>query len=204
MVRVLRMCRPGIYLRTSAYPNNRIGVELQQFWFRTGIIGTFEGHWEDIRGSLPKTCDVSSRDVSRLPVWSTRALRKKGHDMSQAIEAHRKAINSSLEEMASNLVKVLGRVLVAGIVGVRNPKTVSRWANGDVESVRDRYSEERVMALHQIVTFLQEYEGDETIRAFMVGMNPTLDDSSPAWQVKEGNYADVMGAAKVLVTGGFS
>lgn len=124
--------------------------------------------------------------------------------MSQAIEAHRKAINSSLEEMASNLVKVLGRVLVAGIVGVRNPKTVSRWANGDVESVRDRYSEERVMALHQIVTFLQEYEGDETIRAFMVGMNPTLDDSSPAWQVKEGNYADVMGAAKVLVTGGFS
>ena len=150
----------------------------------SGIIGTYEGHWEDIQESLPST-------------W-------KGFEVSQAIKSHRKAINMSLEDMANNLVKVLGRVLVAGIVGVRNPKTVSRWANGDVESVRDRYSEERLLALHQIVNFLQEYETDDTIRAFMIGMNPTLDDSSPASQLKNGHYADVMGAAKVLVTGGFS
>lgn len=119
--------------------------------------------------------------------------------MSQAIELHRKAIKTDLQTMASTLVDVLGRVLVAGIVGVRNPKTVSRWAKGDVTSVRDRYSEERLLALYQVVNFMQEYEGNDTIRQFMIGMNPTLDDSSPAMTVRQGDYEDAMDAAKALV-----
>lgn len=124
--------------------------------------------------------------------------------MSSIIESHRKAVTADLQTMASTLVDVLGRVLVAGIVGVRNPKTVSRWANGDVESVRDRYSEERLLALYQIVTFMQEYEGDSTIRMFMMGMNPVLDDASPAMELRNGKFEDVMDAAKVMVTGGYA
>lgn len=124
--------------------------------------------------------------------------------MSQAIEIHRAATRASLREMASTLVEVLGRVLVAGIVGVRNPKTISRWASGDVASIRDRYTEERLLALYQIVKFMQQYEADETIRAFMIGMNPTLDDTSPAMAIHNANFKDALGAAKVLVTGGFS
>ena len=123
--------------------------------------------------------------------------------MSQAIEAHRKAVNASLQEMASNLIDVLGRVVVAGIVGVRNPKTVSRWANGDVESVRDRYSEERLLALHQIVTLMQEQEANATIRAVVIGMSPVLNDSSPATAVRDGNFKGAMDAAKNFLAGGY-
>lgn len=123
--------------------------------------------------------------------------------MSQAIEAHRKAVDSSLQEMASTLVDVLGRVLVAGIVGVRNPKTISRWANGDVGSVRDRYSEERLLALFQVVAFMQEQEGNDTIRAFMIGMSPVLNDSSPAMAVHNGDFKGAMDAAKNLMAGGY-
>ena len=123
--------------------------------------------------------------------------------MSQAIEAHRKAVNASLQEMASNLIDVLGRVVVAGIVGVRNPKTVSRWANGDVESVRDRYSEERLLALHQIVTLMQEQEANATIRAVVIGMSPVLNDSSPATAVRDGNFKGAMDAAKNFMAGGY-
>lgn len=124
--------------------------------------------------------------------------------MSQVLEAHRRAVHADLQTMSSTLVQVLGRVLVAGIVGVRNPKTISRWASGEVTSVRDRYSEERLLATYQIVTFLQDYEADATIRAFMLGMNPVLDDASPAMELREGNFDNVMGAAKVMVTGGYA
>lgn len=124
--------------------------------------------------------------------------------MSQILEAHRRAVHADLQTMASTLVNVLGRALVAGIVGVRNPKTVSRWANGEVTSVRDRYSEERLLVLYQVVTFLQEYEENDTIRAFMIGMNPSLNDSSPARAILDGGFDDVMGAARLLVTGGYA
>lgn len=123
--------------------------------------------------------------------------------MSQVLEAHRRAVHADLQTMSSTLVQVLGRVLVAGIVGVRNPKTISRWASGEVTSVRDRYSEERLLATYQIVTFLQDYEADATIRAFMIGMNPELNDQSPARGLIDGRYTDVMAAAKGLVAGSY-
>lgn len=124
--------------------------------------------------------------------------------MSSAINAHRNAVTADLQTMASTLVSSLGRVITAYIVHVRNPKTISRWANGDVASVRDRYSEERLLAAYQIVSFLKEYETDETIRSFMLGMNPSLDDESPATAIRNGDYKDALGAAKNLISGGYS
>lgn len=125
--------------------------------------------------------------------------------MSQAIEAHRKAVDADLQTMASTLVDTLGRAITAYIVHVRNVKTVSRWANGEVSSIRDRYSEERLLAAYQIVTLLLEYnEPPSLIRAFMLGMNPSLDDESPATELRNGNYKDVMGAANLVITGDYA
>lgn len=123
--------------------------------------------------------------------------------MSTAAELHRKAIQADLQTMASTLVDVMGRAVVAGIVGIRNPKTVSRWANGEVTSVRDRYSEERLLATYQVVSFLQEDFDKDTIRAFMFGMNPVLDDEAPAIALKEGDFRGAMAAARNFVAGGY-
>lgn len=123
--------------------------------------------------------------------------------MSTAIELHRKSVNADLETMASTLVKVMGRALIAGIVGIRNPKTISRWANGDVTSVRDRYSEERLIATYQVVSLLQEEYGNDTIRAFMLGMNPVLNDEAPAIALRDGNFKGAMGAARNFMAGGY-
>lgn len=125
--------------------------------------------------------------------------------MSQAIKAHRKAIDADLQTMASTLVDTLGLAITAYIVHVRNVKTVSRWAKGEVSSVRDRYSEERLIAAYQIVSLLLEYdEPSSLVRAFMLGMNPSLDDESPATELRNGNYKDVMGAAKLVITGDYA
>lgn len=123
--------------------------------------------------------------------------------MSQAVELHRKAIKADLQTMASTLVEVLGRALVAGIVGIRNPKTISRWANGDVTSVRDRYSEERLIATYQVVSHLKEDFGNDTIRAFMLGMNPVLNDEAPAIALRDGDFKGALNAARNLTAGGY-
>lgn len=123
--------------------------------------------------------------------------------MSTATEHHRKAIQADLKTMASTLVDVMGRALVAGMVGIRNPKTISRWVSGEVTSVRDRYSEERLIAAYQVVAFLQEYFGNDTIRAFMLGMAPELDDEAPAIALRDGDFKGAMGAARNFVAGGY-
>jgi hypothetical protein len=124
--------------------------------------------------------------------------------MSSAIKAHRKAVTADLETMASTLIKVLGRPITAGIVGIRNPKTVSRWANGEVTSVRDRWTEERLHATYQVVSFLLvEDVGPATIRSFMFGMNPVINDNSPAMAIHEGDFKGAMDAARNWVAGGY-
>lgn len=124
--------------------------------------------------------------------------------MSQAIESHRKSVNADLKTMASTLVDVLGRPITAYAVQVRNVKTISRWANGDVSQVRDRYSEERLMAAFQVVSLLLEHEEHpDTIRALMLGMNPVLEDDSPLNAIREGNFKGAMDAARNYIAGGY-
>lgn len=123
--------------------------------------------------------------------------------MTTATQAHRKAIQADLKTMASTLIDVLGRPIVAGIVGIRNPKTITRWATGDVASVRDRYSEERLVATYQVIDLLlEEYEA-ETIRSFMLGMNPVIDDEAPAIALRDGNFKGAMAAARNFLNGGY-
>lgn len=124
--------------------------------------------------------------------------------MSTAIELHRKAMNADLQTMASTLVDTLGLAITAYIVHVRNAKTVSRWAKGEVSSVRDRYSEERLVAAFQVVSLLLEYdEHPDIIRALFLGMNPVLNDDSPAHAIRSGNFKGAMDAARNYIAGGY-
>lgn len=124
--------------------------------------------------------------------------------MSHAIEAHRKAVNADLQTMASTLVATLGLAITAYIVHVRNVKTVSRWASGEVASIRDRYSEERLLAAYQMVSLLSE-EGvhPSIIRQLSLGMNPVLNDGSPADAIREGDFSGAMAAARNYLAGGY-
>lgn len=124
--------------------------------------------------------------------------------MSQAIEAHRKAVSADLQTMASTLIEVLGRPITAYMVHVRSVKTVSRWASGEVSQVRDRYSEERLLAAFQVISLLLEDEVHPSIiRQLMMGMNPVLNDGAPTEAIREGNFSGAMDAAKNYLAGGY-
>ena len=79
-------------------------------------------------------------------------------------QAHREAVGASLSDVADFLQDILGRRLVAYVAGVKDAKTVSRWAKGEVGEARWE-SERRLRAAG-----LQEVE--HGVKDLAIRMNP--------------------------------
>lgn len=124
-----------------------------------------------------------------------------GMNVSAVAErAHREAMDTSAKDIAKFLQDSLGQKLVAYMTGVKDPNTVGRWASGAVEPRSG--NDERLRTIFQIFNLLMDQESRHTVRAWFVGLNPQLDDTSPATAIAEGNVKDVMVAAKAFLAGG--
>ena len=110
--------------------------------------------------------------------------------------AHRIAVRSAIGPAVQSLVAVLGQALVAVIVN-RDVKTVGRWAAG--RGPRGDHDEQRVRDAMQIVELLAFAESPSTIRAWFMGMNPQLDDVSPAEALADDRAREVIAAARSFV-----
>jgi len=113
-------------------------------------------------------------------------------------DAHRHSVKAPFAELAHTLEEVLGRSLVAVIAGV-DPKTVARWQKGQPPR---QESEARVRTAFQVFQLLLQRESDHTVRAWFIGLNPQLDDVSPARALGDGRLREVMVAAKSFTLGG--
>lgn len=121
---------------------------------------------------------------------------------SQVLEqAHRQAVVTPMDDVASFLQDLLGRRLVAYVAGVKDGKTVSRWANGEVSSVRQE-SEERVRTAYEVAQLLVRFDSPRIVKAWFIGLNPQLDDVSPAETIREGRLKEAKAAARAFVAGG--
>jgi hypothetical protein len=115
-------------------------------------------------------------------------------------EAHRTTVESTIADIAAFLQEVFGQRLVAYMAGVAEERTVGRWASGET-SPRPA-SEERLRTAYQIFRLLNTEEGPHTVRAWFVGLNPQLDDESPAAAIREDRARDVLVAARAFLAGG--
>lgn len=114
--------------------------------------------------------------------------------------AHRTQVSFEIADIAAFLQETLGQRLVAFMAGVSDPKTVGQWIRG---AQRPRHeSEEHLRTAFQVFHLLQDEESPHTVRAWFIGMNPQLDDVSPAEAIHEGELKDVWVAAKAYVSGG--
>lgn len=121
---------------------------------------------------------------------------------SQVLEqAHRQAVVTPVDDVASFLQDLLGRRLVAYVAGVKDAKTVSRWASGEVGSVRQE-SEERVRTAYEVAQLLVQFDSPRIVKAWFIGLNPQLDDVSPAETIREGRLKKAKAAARAFVAGG--
>jgi hypothetical protein len=115
-------------------------------------------------------------------------------------EAHREPVESSISDVVGYLREVLGQKLVAHIAGVSDPRTVARWAAG--ERAPRAEHEQRLRCAYQTFHLLLAEESPRTVRAWFLGLNPQLDDQSPAQSIREGDFRDVLVAAKAFLAGG--
>jgi hypothetical protein len=115
------------------------------------------------------------------------------------IGPHERATRASSSEIAKYLQELLGQKLTGLIAGVQDPKAVGEWARGKRQPHPD--AEQHLRAAFQIAELLLQAEAPQTVRAWFVGMNPFLEDRSPALVIAGGDAVRVMQAARAFLAG---
>jgi hypothetical protein len=105
-------------------------------------------------------------------------------------------VTEPIESIVKFLVDLLGTKLTSYLVRV-DVSTISRWASGAVTPPLE--AERKLRGAYQAARLLLASDADHTVRAWFIGMNPQLDDDSPADLIAEGNTKAVMAAARSFV-----
>lgn len=114
--------------------------------------------------------------------------------------AHAAAVKVDTKDIVKFLSENLGPSLTSLIAGVET-RTVNRWASNEGGSPRPE-SERKLRAAFQVFQLVQTVEAAPTVRAWFMGMNPQLDDISPAEAIAEDRVRDTMAAARAFIAGG--
>ena len=90
------------------------------------------------------------------------------------LDAHATAIRVGQAELITGLRDLLGARLVAYLAGVQETRAVRQWADG-TRTIRDLDDEQRLR-----IAFLTARDSREVAQSWFQGLNPQLDDRSPA------------------------
>lgn len=116
-----------------------------------------------------------------------------------AARAHRAAVQITPTDLVSALSEKLGSKIVAYIAD-KNVSTINRWK--DAERTPDEAALQPLRTAYQVFDLLETEESDHTIRAWFIGMNPQLDDTSPLEALAAGRFREVLVAARAFHAGG--
>jgi hypothetical protein len=86
-------------------------------------------------------------------------------------------------QLVGELREALSPTLLAVIVGAENRATVDDWATGRTQPPTDVLM--RLRSTYLVLLILQRHEANATIRAWFRGMNPELNDESPALVMRD-------------------
>lgn len=101
------------------------------------------------------------------------------------------AMRKPFSAIAAELREILGATLVAYIGHVQETRAVREWAEGRRDP-GSAATERRLRLAYGIARCIAETDGRETAQAWFQGLNPLLDDVSPARLLREGDL-DVVG-----------
>ena len=120
------------------------------------------------------------------------------------LAAHDRASRLPFEAVVKELVQVLGPKLVAYIGGVTETRAVQQWSMGDREP-RDPIPGRLRLTL-RIALLISGSDSAQVAQAWFQGLNPQLEDRSPARLLREGDMDEVgplvLSAARAFVSGG--
>src|SRR5437899_1679422 len=98
------------------------------------------------------------------------------------------ATRTAFPRVVTELQEMFGSRLVAYIAGVSETRRLRDWASGSRQPRGD--VQDRLRLALQIAHMIAERDGAEVARAWFVGLNPYLDDESPAWLLREKNLQE--------------
>jgi hypothetical protein len=120
------------------------------------------------------------------------------------LEASEHAVRLPFPAVVRELCELLGPKLVAYLAGVRETRAVREWeAAGRVP--RDPIPQRLRLAL-QVAMLIARHDAPSVVQAWFQGLNPQLDDRSPARMLREGEVhevgPEVLSAARAFTMGG--
>ena len=95
------------------------------------------------------------------------------------LRAHTEATRLAPSELVRNLREVLGARLVAYLGGVKETRAVRQWAEG-TRQVSGGQDLQRLRIAYQAAMLIADRDDAGTAQAWFQGLNPSLDDRSPA------------------------
>ena len=120
------------------------------------------------------------------------------------LEAYEHAARVEFPVVVKELLDLLGAKLVAYVAGVTETRAVRQWAQAEREA-RDPIPARLRLAL-QVAFLIARRDNARIARAWFQGLNPQLDDRSPARLLREGELDEVgplvLSAARAFVSGG--
>jgi hypothetical protein len=109
-----------------------------------------------------------------------------------------------MPEVVDSLRSILGLRLCAYIGSVKETRAVNEWAEGMREP--NSQAQRRLRLALQIAQTITDADGPEVARAWFQGLNPQLDDQSPARLLREGDIDEVgpeiIAAERAFLVGG--
>jgi len=103
----------------------------------------------------------------------------------EELVAHNESIRFDAAALVSGLREMLGAQLVAYIARVNETRAVREWAEGDRLPRPDAL--QRLRTAYRAAALLRQHESARTVQAWFQGLNPMLEDRSPARVLRDGD-----------------
>ena len=118
--------------------------------------------------------------------------------------AHTRAVRASFPEGANELRELLGARLVAYLGSVQETRAVHQWV--DATRTPSEETQQRLRVALQVALTIASAESARIAQAWFQGLNPQLEDRSPARLLRDGELQEVgpavIEAARAFLIGG--
>lgn len=105
------------------------------------------------------------------------------------LAAYNEAMGMSTAELVTALRGLLGAKLVAYIGGVKETRAVRQWAEGS-RGIANPTDVERLRVAYRAARMVNLKDNIQVVQAWFQGLNPFLDDVSPARALRDGDVDD--------------
>jgi hypothetical protein len=119
-------------------------------------------------------------------------------DAQMVTGVHAATARMNIHEVARQLNNHLGPTLVAVLTGTPDRKLPIRWAKADGPVPGPAYAR-RLQLAHRAWTHVAGAEGDHVARAWFIGANPTLGETTPLTATRNDRSEELMLAVKALL-----